>query len=83
MSEKFSFAVAHQKRQTAFEVLTLHQFSPACRERERVTEKQNERKTDSKVMSSVRQVQSQGGEGSFPIRSLEVILHLGERPSEI
>jgi len=31
----------------------------------------------SKVMSSVRQLQFHGGDGSFPIRSLEVILHLG------
>lgn len=45
MSEKLSCTVAHQKRETAFEVLTLHLLSPVCRERERVTEKENERKT--------------------------------------
>lgn len=53
---------------------------------QRKRERKRMRRRHSKVMSSVRQAQFHGGEGSFPIRSLEVILHLGinrGRPSEI
>lgn len=59
------------------------------RKRERMTEKENKRKTDSKVMSSVRQIWFRNRMvTTFPTRSVEVMLTLGKNmylggPSEI